>query len=116
MAAYGDKDNKLHLEFLAYGATKEQRRATDFPIYMLEVDDEVPGSTLYPIQEIIDSFGVNSNNVKWFTNSFGYMMEKRQRAVVHGNSVFRLAWRGAVTEYTQRRGSTCDALLWVPFC
>ena len=74
LAAQGDKDNPLHREFLAYGVTFDQRRDVNFPIYMLEVDGNIPGSTLYPFQDIMDSFGVNSQNVKWFTNSFGYMM------------------------------------------
>jgi hypothetical protein len=41
---------------------------------MLEVDERIPGSTLYPIQDIIDAYDVNSKNMKWFTTSFGYMM------------------------------------------
>lgn len=74
LKAEGDKENPLHREFLAFCATNAHRRDVNFPIYMLEVDDGVPKSTLYPILEIIDSFGINSKNVKWFTNSYAYMM------------------------------------------
>ena len=74
LAAEGDKENPLHREFLAFGATNAQRRGINFPIYMLEVDENIPGSTLYPFQDIMDSFGANSENVKWFTNSFSFMM------------------------------------------
>lgn len=69
-----DPTHKKGKEFLAYGATIEQRRNVDFPIYMLEYDEAVPGSVPYPFQEIIDSFGVNAGNVRYFTNSFGYMV------------------------------------------
>ena len=49
-------------------------RDTDFPIYMLEYDSDVPGSVKYPFEEIVEDFGVNSSNVRYFTNSFGYQV------------------------------------------
>jgi len=73
LKAQGDSENPIHREFLAYGVTFDQRRDVNFPIYMLEVDDAVPGSTLYPIEEILESFGDNSEAVKWFTNSYAFM-------------------------------------------
>jgi hypothetical protein len=65
--------DELYKEFLSWGATREQRRRTDFPIYMLEKDDSIPGSTVYPIREILESYGENSDVAKWFTNSYAYM-------------------------------------------
>ncbi len=73
LAAEGDKENPLHREFLAFGATNAHRRGLNFPIYMLEVDDRVPGSALYPIKEILESYGDNAPNMRWFTNSYAYM-------------------------------------------
>jgi len=68
------KERPDHPELLSYGASLEQRRNTDFPIYMLELDDEIPGSTLYPLQEVMGSFHPNHERVRYFTNSFGYML------------------------------------------
>lgn len=76
-APYSDEElvkSDDYVEFNAYGASREQRRQTDFPIYMLEYDENVPGSVAYPFHEIIESYGVNSENVRYFTNSFGYMV------------------------------------------
>jgi hypothetical protein len=36
--------------------------------------EEIPGSVEYPFAEVIESYGVNQDNMKYFTNSFGYMM------------------------------------------
>jgi hypothetical protein len=60
-------------EFKSWGATREQRRRTDFPIYMLKVDDRIPGSTLYPMTDILESCGPNADMAKWFTNSYAFM-------------------------------------------
>ena len=68
-----EKD-KIYKEFLSGGATREQRRQTDFPIYLLGADSEIPGSEVYPMQEILDAFGDNSEVVRWFTNSFAFMV------------------------------------------
>jgi hypothetical protein len=73
LAAKDDLDNPLHKEFLSWGANSAHRRDVNFPIYMLEVDERIPGSTLYPMTDIVESFGINAENVHWFTNSFGFM-------------------------------------------
>jgi len=49
----------------------DNRRRTDFPIYMLEEFPEVPGSVRYPLTEILAEFGPN---VRYFTSTFAYMM------------------------------------------
>lgn len=47
------------------------RRRTDFPIYMLEYDPDIPGSVRYPIEEVLAPYGVRA---RYFTNSFGQMI------------------------------------------
>jgi len=49
-------------------------RPTGLPIYTLEPFSEIPGSVQYPMQDILDSYGENSVNVKWHTSSFAYMV------------------------------------------
>ena len=73
LKAMSDPEDPIQDELLSWGATKMQRRNTDVPIYMLEKNDKIPGSTLYPLDEIINSYGPNSGIVKWFTNSYSYM-------------------------------------------
>jgi hypothetical protein len=45
-----------------------------FPIYMIEETPTVPGSVTYPLDGILASYGKNAENVRYFTNSFGYMV------------------------------------------
>jgi len=74
---HANKHDEKHVdrfEFMSWGATDEVRRRTDFPIYMLEYDEEVPGSEVYPLPQILSYFQPNSEHVHYFTNSFGYMM------------------------------------------
>lgn len=49
-------------------------RNEDFPIVMLFEDKRVPGTVQYPFVDIMDSFGENRKHVRYFTNSFGYMV------------------------------------------
>ena len=74
LAVYDDPEHPDNNEFLSATATKEQRRKTGFPIYMLEVNKDVPGSTIYPIEDILDYYDYNRENVRWFTNSYAFMV------------------------------------------
>ena len=71
--ARGNNFNDMdHYKFLTNEGGNWRR--TDFPIYMLEHDESIPGSIVYPFEDIINSFAPNEENVKYFTCSFGYMM------------------------------------------
>ena len=56
------------------GGTYVPGRPEDFPVLMLYEDERVTGSTAYPFSEIVDAYGVNKDNVRFFTSSFAYMM------------------------------------------
>lgn len=81
------------------------RRREDFPIYMLEEDDGVPGSVRYPIEQIAGGFELeasNGQNVCYFTNTFGLMLAlavwmKFSEIQVYG---FEMA---SETEYSQQK-------------
>lgn len=77
-----------------------------FPIYMLEPQPDIPGSAQYPFEEIIASYGVNAENVEFFTNSFGYMAA----LAIHMGAKKIEAYgfeMSSKTEYGQQKPNAC---------
>ena len=65
-------DGPVHPEM--NGATKEQRRRTDFPIYMLEEFEDVPGCVVYPFDDVISCIPTAEENLRYFTQTLSYML------------------------------------------
>jgi hypothetical protein len=99
------------------GIYKPKLRDLDLPIYMQEVDAQVPGSVKIPLQDVIDEFlsgniFTGDKPIEYFTSSFAYMcafamymfkdrMEKGElRIEVYG---FEMS---TATEYHYQKGST----------
>lgn len=62
IAYYANKDTAQgHIDFLG--------QAKDFPVYMIEPRDEVPGSVRYPIEAALELAGN-----RYFSSSFAYMI------------------------------------------
>lgn len=56
------------------GVYTPQRRPDNLLIYMLQEFTNVPGSTAYPLAEIEEAYGINSDNVHWHSATFSYML------------------------------------------
>jgi len=50
------------------------RRRTDFPIYQLEYDERIPGSTVYPFWQILQKYGRNAESLRLYRSTFDYML------------------------------------------
>jgi len=87
------------------------------PVYMVRKFAEVPNGVIYPLDEIVKEFGkyfLNSNHVKYFTNSIAYMIalaiyEKFEEIHVYGVD---MATSGVDNEYAKQRPS-CEFWLGV---
>lgn len=83
------------------------RAQTDFPIYMQEVDPDVPMSVKYPWEEVCEFFKINpteDDHWKEFTSTFPYMLalamlEGFDQVEVYGFEM------GSETEYAYQRSS-----------
>ena len=83
------------------------RAQTDFPIYMQEVDPDVPMSVKYPWDEVCEFFKISptdDDHWKEFTSTFPYMLalamlEGFDRVEVYGFEM------GSETEYAYQRSS-----------
>ena len=90
----------------------------DFPIYMQDVDPEVPASVKLPLQEIIDTFLPNivrgdGNVIEYFTSSYAYLCSFALLLWKNGewgDVPLRIETYGfemsTMTEYHYQKGST----------
>jgi len=73
-AKFNDDKHKIEAHPEMNGATLESRRGTDFPIYMLEQFDDIPGCVVYPFEDVIHMIPSAAEYLKYFTQSFSYMI------------------------------------------
>lgn len=87
----------------------------DFPIYMQDVDPDVPASVKLPLQEIIDTFLPNvtrgdGSGIEYFTSSYAYLAGMAALLNKDDLENLRLETYGfemsTMTEYHYQKGST----------
>ena len=73
-----DRTHKLNPETRdSWEQHKQVLREIGCPVYMREVDPDIPNSIKYPLEEICDHFGKcfqEPDHAKYFTNSVSYML------------------------------------------